>query len=127
MKRRPGPPRPARPATRVDAAGRPREAIPTAADTVGMLSTVMPLPAIRVTFVNDEAAYRRWAAFGDSIGSHVSSLSRKRDGASYVLLLRDTSVSQAQQVAEWCRQQADVVCVARIAESEFWGASSNAV
>jgi hypothetical protein len=87
----------------------------------------MPHPAIRVTFVDDEAAYRRWEAFGERIADHVPSLARKRDGASYVLLLRDLSESQARHLAAWCSGQPDVVAVAPIAESEFWSARSDAV
>ena len=87
----------------------------------------MAHPAIRVTFVDDETAYQRWEAFGDSIAQRGSRLARKRDGASYVLLLCDMSESQAQQVAAWCSGQTGVVAVASIGESEFWAAPSNAV
>jgi hypothetical protein len=91
------------------------------------LSIAMAHPAIRVTFADDAVAYEQWDAFGNSIADRVSSLARKRDGASYVLLLRDVPESRAQQVAAWCGSQPGVVTVAAIAESEFWAAPSNAV
>jgi hypothetical protein len=92
-----------------------------------MLSIAMPHPAIRVTFVNEEAAYRHWEAFGDSLGDRIGNYARKRDGASHVVLLRDSSEPDAQRVTEWCRQQHGVVAVASVTEPEFHAAPSNAV
>jgi hypothetical protein len=91
----------------------------------------MAHPALRVTFVDDATAYRQWDAFGDSLADRVSGFAsgfaRKRDGASYVVLLRDLPESQAHQIATWCGRQSGVVTVVAIAEPEFWASPSNAV
>jgi hypothetical protein len=91
------------------------------------LFAVMANPAIRVTFIDSEAACRRWDAFGNRLSGRVFGFARKRDGASHVVLLRGMSESQARQVAEWCVGEAEVLAVAAITESEFWSAPSNAV
>ena len=93
----------------------------------GPLSIAMAHPAIRVTFADDAVAHEQWDVFGNSIADRVSNLARKRDGASYVLLLRDLSDADAKKVAVWCGSQTGVVAVASIGEPEFWAAPSNAI
>lgn len=83
--------------------------------------------AIRITFVNDDAACRRWEFSGDGLGDRVGNYARKRAGASHVVLLRDIAQPDVERIVRWCREQPDVVAVAPITEPEFWAAPSNAV
>jgi hypothetical protein len=87
----------------------------------------MTHPAIRITFIDEEAARRRWEGFGDGLGSELTNFARKRDGASHVLLLRGLPEDDARRVAAWCTQQPDVVAVTPIAEDLFWSARSNVI
>ncbi|HEY7120065.1 MAG TPA: hypothetical protein VH475_25990 [Tepidisphaeraceae bacterium] len=82
---------------------------------------------IRVTFTDDDAAWRRWAAFGDGLSEMVARVARKREGATYVLLFRELSEADAERVEAWCARQSEVVGVDRIAEAVFWSARSDSI
>jgi hypothetical protein len=87
----------------------------------------MPTYPLRITFVTPEAAYRRFGQFPPPDLDYVDGWSRKRDGASQVVLLRVAGATELERFVALCRADSEVVEVARIQEEEFLQAPSNAI
>ena len=82
---------------------------------------------LRILFSNEDVAYQEFHRFAPLELESVSGCSRKRDGASHVLLLELYDRSSLPVFLAACRQSPGVVDVVDITEQEFWTAPSNAI
>ena len=85
--------------------------------------------AFRIHFASIDDAisqFDNFFAWADSLGFALN-FSRKRDGASHVVLLRECPSSDAGEFLKWCRTQPRVTLVVPITEADFWSAPSHSV
>ena len=82
---------------------------------------------LQITFTSEAVAYKRFHEFPPGSLDYVEGWSRKRDGASQVLLLRLASPEDLPRFVALCHAQPDVLSVVPITDSEFWAAPSNAI
>lgn len=96
--------------------------------------------AVRVEFIDEETAYKRFHTFEPL--DRLDRYSRKRDGSSHVILIHSiddvsaiadetshqpSSDVPAKSFLEGCKADPDVIGVENITEKEFWDAPSNAI
>lgn len=82
---------------------------------------------LRIDFTDEETAYRLFHEFPPGDLPYLEGWSRKRHGASHVLLLRVSSEGDLGRFVALCRSHPAVVRVVTITEAEFWAAPSNAI
>jgi hypothetical protein len=82
--------------------------------------------AVRIRFSDEKAAYYQYHIFPPDL-DYVSGCSRKRDGASQVMLLTLRSKKHLDDFIAVCRRNPHFVGIETISEEEFWKAPSNGV
>ena len=82
---------------------------------------------LRIRFVDADHAYARFHSFPPGDVDYIEGWSRKRDGASQLLLLHLASEAHMQDFLALCRHESSIVEVAPITEDEFQKAKSNAM
>lgn len=87
----------------------------------------MPEVPLRIRFTDDLSAYEAFHAIMPEHDRRISGYSRKRDGASHVVLLALNDPAALPGFIAFCRQHPQVTEVAPITEAEFWAAPSNAI
>lgn len=87
----------------------------------------MTTVALRIRFVDEQVACDVFESFPPDDLDYVDAWSRKRDGATQVILLSLRDERDLEVFLGLCRRTADVVEVVPITESEFWKTPSNAV
>ena len=80
---------------------------------------------LRIDFIDDETAHRLFDSFPPDDMPYLEGWSRKRAGASQVMLLRVPFEDDLADFIAVCRRHAAVTNVVRITEDEFWAAPSN--
>jgi hypothetical protein len=81
---------------------------------------------LRIRFRDEQAAYYQFHIFPPS-PDYITGWSRKRDGASQVVLLSLTSRKHLDDFISVCRHNPHFVSIEEISEEEFWKAPSHGV
>jgi len=81
---------------------------------------------LRIRFRDEQAAYYQYHLFPPEL-DYVNGFSRKRDGASQVLILSLRSRKHLDDFIAVCRSNPHFVSIEEISEEEFWKAPSHGV
>ncbi len=87
----------------------------------------MPDVPLRIRFTDDLQAYEAFHTIMPEHDESITGHSRKRDGASHVVLLALSDRAALSEFIAVCRQHPHVTEVTPITEAEFWAAPSNAI
>jgi len=81
---------------------------------------------LRIRFRDEQAAYYQYHLFPPEL-DYINGYSRKRDGASQVLILSLRSRKHLDDFIAICRRNPHFVSIEEISEEEFWKAPSHGV
>ena len=81
---------------------------------------------IRIQFRDEQAAYYQYHVFPPDL-DYITGWSRKREGASQLLILHLHSRKHLEDFIAVCRRNPHFVSIEEISEEEFWKAQSHAV
>lgn len=81
---------------------------------------------LRIRFRDEQAAYYQYHLFPPEL-DYINGFSRKRDGASQVLILSLRSRKHLDDFISVCRSNPHFVSIEEISEEEFWKAPSHGV